>query len=434
MERVQGTRVKEKLEYLNKTQWLAAEQLQEIQNAKLAALLKHAYKNVPYYRRAFDELHLKPEDIKTPEDLALLPVLGKQTIKNNLQDLVAVNIPKSRMIESHSSGSTGQPLKYYMSKDSYSTGWANTFRCWGWAGYRLGDPYVKISLNARSKAVKKLQDRIFNCLYIYAFDINEENIGSYMEKIRRSGSKIIRGYASTMYLLSKYLEDAQGPDLSLNGIMTTGETLHPHYREAIEERFGCRVYDCYGGESTPMAYECGEHSGYHMCDESVIIEFLKGNEKASPNEMASIVFTNLENYAMPYIRYKIGDIGVPTNARCRCGRGLSMLRSVEGRDTDIVVTPERKFLVAQFFAVLFEYTEGVDQFQVVQDRLEELNIKVVKNNRFTDADGQRVIDEVRRYAGDAMKINLEYVDYIPPTRSGKRRFVVSKVPVDSAWA
>ena len=430
MEFYKGTTIQKNLAFLNKSQWWKSEQLEELQNKKLRVLIRHAYRNVPYYHRVFKENNIKPDDIKTKDDLVKLPFLTKDIIRKNLPDLLAKNILKSQFMECHSSGSTGEPLKYYLSKEAYSHGWAQTFRCWGWVGYELGDPYVKISLNPRKKLVEKIQDKLMNCTYMYAFDITEETLENQLKRIKNSKAKIIRGYASSMYLLAKYLEDIKKPEIRMDAIMTTGDNLFPHYREAIESQFGCKVFDGYGGESTPIAFECEKHEGYHLCNENVIIEFLRKNEQVSSGELGEIVFTSLDNFVMPFIRYNIRDIGVPSDELCSCGRGLSLIKSIEGRDTDIVVTPEGKFLVVHFFTILFEYIKGVDQFQVIQESIDNLKVKIVKNEKFTEQDSRCIVDEIKRYMGQDVAVDIDYVASIPLTRSGKRRFVISKVPVE----
>ncbi|WP_456469181.1 phenylacetate--CoA ligase family protein [Archaeoglobus sp.] len=426
IEAQQGTEIRKYLKWFNRTQWLKPEELEKLQNKKLRALIQHAYRNVPYYHRIFKKLELRPDDIQNKDDLSKLPILTKEDIRKNLDQLRAVNVPKSRVIEAHSSGSTGEPLKYYIDKKSYSSGWAQTFRCWGWTGFNLGDPYVKISLNPRVGFRKKLQDVLLNCKYIYFADVNEKTLKMHLETMRKG--KIIRSYASAMYVISKLIEEQGMGDLPKPlAIMTTGDTLFPHYRELIESVFGCEVFDGYGGESTPIAFECEEHTGYHICDESIAVEFVKDGQEASPGELGSIVFTSLDNYAMPFIRYKINDVGVKADGLCSCGRGLSLMSSIEGRNTDLVVTPSGKFLVVQFFTTLFKYLEGVDQFQVVQNRVDRLNIKIVRNEKFRDRDEEYIISRIKSQVGNEMEISIEFVDSIPPTKSGKRRFVISNV-------
>jgi len=429
LELYSGTTIQQHLAELRTSQWWSKGQIEELQNKKLRALVRHAYDNVPYYHTLFTQLGLTPQDIKTKSDLIKIPVLTKNDIRRNLPDLLANNIPKSKMIELHSSGSTGEPLRYYHDKNSYSADWANTFRCWEWAGYQLGDPYVKFSLNPRSSYIKNIQDLLLNCRYIYATGITENTIEREIENIRRSNPKIIRNYASHMYVVAKLMEKL---NLQYDGaaVSTTGSMLYPHFRQAIEKQFNCKIFNAYGGESTAIAFECEEHEGLHICDEDVIVEFLKDGEHVTSGEKGRIVFTNLNNFAMPFIRYDIQDIGVYSDESCPCGRGLSLMKSIDGRDSEIVMTPAGDFIVVEFFFWVFEFIEGVDQFQVVQDRIDHLIVKIVKNQHFTDIDLNKIKNEIHKRVGSEVIIDTDFVNEIPLSGiSGKRRFVISKVPL-----
>lgn len=428
MERYYGTNIQNQLAWLNKTQWWSRKELEELQNKKLRALINHAYHNVPYYNRVFRERNIYPDDIKGKEDLRKLPILTKDIIRENLHDLTARNIPRSNIIEAHSSGSTGEPLKYYIDKNSYSSGWAQTYRCWNWTGYELGDPYVKISLNPRNSYSKKIQDLLMNTKYIYGFGITEQNLGQELDIIKNFNPKIIRGYASYMFGMAKNMEKL---NLQYTGatITTTGSMLYPHYRKTIEKQFNCKIFDAYGGESTPISYECEEHSGYHIADEDVIVEFMKDGERVAAEELGRIIYTNLNNYAMPFINYNINDLGRYTDDGCNCSRGLSLMKSIEGRDSDLVMTPSGDFIVVEFFVILFEYIEGVDQFQVIQEKTNKLNIKIIKNSKFTSDDLIKIKNEVQKKMGADSEIDIEFVDEIPLSgRSGKRRIVISNIP------
>lgn len=421
LEKLYGTDITSRLRFLNETQWWKAERLEELQNRRLRMMIKHAYENVPYYRRIFKERNLDPNDIKEKDDLRKLPILTKDDIRKNLTDLIARNVPKSKFIEAHSSGSTGEPLKYFLDKRAYSMGWAQTFRCWGWAGYRIGDKYVKISLNPRKGIKKRIQDALMRCTYIYSSGIREDNVEVYLKKM--IGSKIIRSYASSAYMLAKLGESKDVP--KPNAFATTGEILYDRWRKKIEEVFETMVLDGYGGESTPIAFQCPS-GAYHVCAESVILEVLRGDEPT--DGMGEVVITNLDNWAMPLIRYKLNDIVTPSNG-CDCGRDLPTLKSIEGRDTDIVITPNG-FLVVHFFTILFEYIEGVDAFQVVQEEMDRLTIKIVKNNKFKEKDKEYIKNKIREHAGD-INIEFEFLEKIPS--KNKRRFVISKVPIERLW-
>ena len=429
LELYSGTNIQQHLAGLNKSQWWSKEQIRELQNKKLRNLIRHAYNNVPYYQRIFSQRGITPDDIRTKEDLDKIPVLTKEDIRKNLPDLIARNVSKSMMIESHSSGSTGEPLKYYIDKGSYSAGWAQTFRCWNWAGFQLGDPYVKISLHPRTSAVKKIQDMILRTKYVYATGITNTSIDHEIKKIRRFHPKIIRNYASHMYSMAKLMEK-EGIEFQGATVATTGSMLYPHYRAVIEKQFHGKVFDAYGGESTAVSFECDEHNGYHICDEDVFVEFLKEEEHAVPDEPGRIVFTNLINYAMPVIRYDIKDIGTYTEDSCPCGRGLSLMKSIEGRESDIIMTPSGDLIVVHFFGILFGHIQGIDQFQVIQERIDHLTIKIVKNDHFTEKDLNHIKNEIQKRAGPDVKIVIELVSEIPLYgSSGKRRYVISNVPL-----
>jgi phenylacetate-CoA ligase len=328
-----------------------------------------------------------------------------------------------------SSGSTVEPIQYYHDKGSYSAGWAQTFRCWGWAGFQIGDPYVKVSLNPRDSLKKRLQDRLLNTRYIYGAGITDANISAFVADISRFKPKIIRNYASHMFALAKLMEQQ---DLSYAGatVMTTGSTLYPHYRDKIEERFCGKVFDAYGGESTPIAFECDAHEGYHLCDEDVVVEFLRDNQPVAPREIARITITNLNNYAMPLLRYDLQDVGSYTDEKCRCGRSLSRMQSIQGRDSDIIQTPSGDFIVVEFFVILFEYIESVNQFQIIQESRERLVVNLVINEKFSEKDFTYIQSKIQERMGAGVSIILQFVESIPVSgRSGKRRFVISHVPV-----
>lgn len=429
----QKTDIQKKLARLTKTQWLTHEEILRLQNEKLRALIHHAYANVPYYHAVFKELGLRPEDIKSKKDLEKIPFLTKEIIRRHSEELRAKNVPLSMTLPAHSSGTTGEPLKFLISRSAYSMGWAQTFRCWEWGGYRFGDPYVKISPERRNGWRKNLQDRMMNTKFISALDLNRQSISQKIRETVAFNPVIIRSYASPMYFMAKFADPKDLDGFSPAAITTTGEKLLPHYRQCIESTFHCQVLDAYGGESTPLAFECDHHQGYHLCEESSIVEILKNDMPAGCGEMGEIAFTNLDNYAMPFIRYKVGDLGTLSDEFCSCGRGLAMMKAIEGRSSDLIIAPNKNALTVNFFTDLFKDIAGIDQFQVIQDTLENITVKIVKSQDFSISSCSTILAEMRKYGGEDMKITFEYPESIPMTTSGKRRFIISKVPLDALW-
>jgi len=144
MELSQGTKIQKYLKWLEKTQWWKPSEIKELQNKKLRALIRHAYENVPYYHKLFRKLNLKPDDIKREGDLQKLPILRKEDIRKNFSELLARDFMRWKPKLNATSGSTGEPLKYYITMDSISIGWASGFRAWGWEAYKLGDKYAML--------------------------------------------------------------------------------------------------------------------------------------------------------------------------------------------------------------------------------------------------------------------------------------------------
>jgi len=426
-DRISGTHIMKFLDDLEEKQWWLPGEIQADQNEKLQRLINHSYENVPYWRELFNKLKLSPSDIKTKDDLRKLPVLSKDDIRKNLNSMLAGNFPKKRFIEKHSSGSTGEPLKYYIDKEKYSWNLASMFRFWKWAGYEFGQKWARVQLWPHSKLSEKVMDKLARCTYIGTYKWDDEAIGKAVQVIRKKRPGIIRGYTSAIYLIAKFMKENDLEKFDTRAVITTSETIFPHYRSLIEEQFDCKVYDVYGGEGMTICGQC-ENGCYHIDDNNVIAELVRDDGSgASPGELANIIVTDLNNFAMPFIRYRIQDAGRSSTGICNCGRGLSLMESVEGRDSDIIRTSDGKYLMVQFFVVFFEYIEGVEQFQVIQRELDEIEIKIVKNDKFRNKDKEDIERAIKKGGGDKLKISFNFVDEIPLERSGKKRFVISEI-------
>ncbi len=435
MEKYHGTTIQQDLAWLKKTQWWSPEQIVELQNKKLGALIKQSYENVPYYRQLFRDNSLHPDDIKTREDLSRIPVLTKETFKK-MKDQLPTNDFSAKSIPSSSGGSTGEPVQFWRSKRDYSYSWAAAYRAWQWAGYNLGERYVTlwgnpVGVSQQKKLLKRLKNSLLQNISLSAYTITDESLEEYTDILRKYQPKVIRGYSQAIYLLAMYLEKNNIADITPGAVLTTAETLFEHQREKIERQFGCRVFDGYGGGEAPSAaYECEEHSGYHISAENLIIEIVRDGEMVSPGESGKILITNLNSSSMPFIRYDMGDIGIFSDERCSCGRGLPLLKSIEGRINDMIVTPEGKFVHSYLFSAIFKDIKSVNQFQVIQNETDKISIRIVKNDQFTDRDNNRIISSVQQVLGNGIKIHIEIVEKIPVlSGSGKRRFVVSTVPL-----
>jgi phenylacetate-CoA ligase len=215
--------------------------------------------------------------------------------------------------------------------------------------------------------------------------------------------------------------------------MSSAQTLSDSARAAIEEAFKTRVYDKYGSrEFSGIAYQCGVGADYHVMDESYLVEILVDGRPAEPEETGEVVITDLNNFSVPLIRYRIGDLATAVpDARCDCGRGLSRIGSIEGRTQAIVHCADGTWLPGSLFLhYLKDYDHAVRFFQIHQDQPGSLELRVVKGPQYSDAAFDEIIEGLRKHTGEATTIAVEFVDEIPMGVTGKRSPVVSTVDVD----
>ncbi|MFC2013194.1 phenylacetate--CoA ligase family protein, partial [Chloroflexota bacterium] len=333
---------------MRESQWWPPDKIAELQLERLKALLRHAYQNVPYYNRRFTEARLHPDDIKTLDDLAKLPILTKKDIRENQSELVARRFPQRQVVPTATSGSTGEPLQFFRSREGNARGLAGAFLAYSWYGYQPGDKrihlYGKRGVSGYDSMMqslfKEIRLRIARIVHFDAYSMSEKQMERLARKIYQFKPKMITAYASVAYLLARYLKHRGIENIRTEAVVSHAQQLFPEYRELIREVFGCEVFDIYGSVETPsMATECPEHTGYHVLTPNVILEFIRNNQPVSPGKVGKIVATDLHNYAMPFIRYENGDLGIPLNEKCPCGRGLPLMKEITGRINDIIIGP-----------------------------------------------------------------------------------------------
>jgi phenylacetate-CoA ligase len=263
--------------------------------------------------------------------------------------------------------------------------------------------------------------------WLSAQEITDEVLAQYVENLREWKPKLFRSYASTVYYLARKMNEA-GLNVPIPAILTTGEMLTDHMRETLEQAFAPgRVFNEYGGDGMQIAAECEMHDGLHINAETYVVEIIKDGERAPEGELGEVVLTNLEATATPFIRYNIRDVGAISHEPCTCGRGLPRLMHLEGRLTDLFVTHDGRWLSVHHFTGFFGHLPAVDAFQVIQHDVDDVEIKLVTNETFSDSHEQAIRETFADYLGENIRLTLTYVDEIPATPAGKRRFFISEV-------
>jgi phenylacetate-CoA ligase len=425
---------------LNRTQWLSPSDLRELQDEKLTRLVRHAYREVPYYRERMKALKVTPEDIRGQADLHKLPYLTKNDVRENLHfDILSRNHDKNSVLKITTSGSTGEPFVCYADRAQLEFRWAATLRSQEWTGYRFGDPCVRlwhqtIGMNKSQEVREKLDAILTRRTFIPVFEMNDAALEKMFRTIEDAKPVLLDGYAEALDLIAHYLKRRpQGLAVKPKALMTSAQTLPEPSRKLIEEAFGCKVFDKYGSrEFSGIAYECEAHAGHHIVGEGYLVEVLKGGEPAKPGEAGEVVITDLNNYCLPFIRYRIGDLAVAMdNSRpCACGRGLPLLGAIEGRVQSIILGADGRYLPGSFFPhVLKDYDHAVRLFQIEQDRPGHMLFRVVKGGRYSDETLREILALFRQYLGD-IEIEVAFVDNVELVRTGKRMASVSKLKVD----
>jgi len=238
------------------------------------------------------------------------------------------------------------------------------------------------------------------------------------------------GYGSSLYAYAKYAQEKGINDITFKSAISWGDKMFPHYRKCIEEQFHTTVFDCYGAcEGTMIAAEC-EYHNYHIMTPHVFIEILDNEgREVSPGEMGEIMVTRLDNFLMPLVRYRIGDLAVKADPQkeCQCGRHLPLLEKIIGRDTDLVYTPKGKTLIVHFFTGILEHIEEIRQFQVVQHTIDDIEIRVIPAENFTTDCFENIKREILSKANEKFNLRFSSVSKIDPSPSGKPQIVVSKL-------
>ena len=435
-----GRRTRDLYLELKRSEWYSRDELDELQLRKLQRLVQHAYVHVPHYRDAMRTASVEPDAIKSLEDIARLPLLSKQDVRRGLYfDLFADDHDKRRMQRISTSGSTGEPFVTYGDQYQLEFRFATTLRALEWTGWRFGDRQARLWHQtigmSRLEVVRERIDAWFmRRLFVPAYEMAPDQLEEFVRKIREHRPVLVDGYAESFNFLARYATEGGKPGFSPKAIMSSAQMLTESSRDAIEQAFGARVFDKYGSrEFSGIAYECPESRDHHVMDESYIVELLVDGRPARPGETGEVVITDLNNFSVPLIRYRIGDLAVAVEPKavCPCGRSLSRIGRIEGRTQAIVHCADGTWLPGTFFAHFFkDYEYAIRFFQVHQTEVGTMTLRLVKNPRFTQEALDELLEGLRGFTGQEMDIQIEFVDEIPLGVTGKRAPVVSDVALD----
>lgn len=417
---------------LEQSQWWPASRLADAQLQGLRALLVRAEQQVPYYRRLFARLGFDPGKLRSLDGLRRLPILRKTDINDHRQDFFAGNAQALKRF--NTGGSSGEPLIFFLGKERISHDIAAKWRATRWWGVDIGDREAvlwgsPIELTAQDRW-RGWRDRLFRSRLLPAFAMSPARLDGFLAALRRLRPAMLFGYPSALCLLARHAAErgVRLDQLGIKVVFVTAERLYEHQRAELTAGFSCPVANGYGGRDAGfIAHECPQ-GGMHLSAEHIIVEIVDENGEPVPaGASGAIVVTHLATGDFPFIRYATGDVGALDTAPCPCGRGLPLLKNIEGRSSDFIVAQDGTVMHGLALIYILREMPEIRRFKIIQETRLLTRLLLVCPGGLAPEPRTRLVSQFRARLGQAVTIGIEEVDEIAAEASGKHRYVVSKI-------
>ncbi len=420
--------------FFEKSQWLPLDELTAYQEQRLRHTIRQAYHHVPYYRWLLDQRGLKPRDLRTIKDLSRLPLISKEEVRANRDTLVADNSRRFHPAVICTSGTTGQPLRFLVDKQSNILEFVYYWRHWGWGGYRLGDPFAQLRYDFFTTR-PGMADRVWyfqkhlRRLLLNPLQLTRDRVAEFASAMRKHEPKFLHSLPTHLQMLSQFLSESGLDDIELQAVFSGGEKLKPGQRHVIEKTFGCKVLDSYGHMERSMAVSQCPHGGYHINMEYGILDLADKKKQEDGTVVGRVVSTSLHKMAMPFLRYQVDDVVelFSEEKRCPCGRTLPLIKTIRGRSRQGLLTPDGRE-VAWVFAA-FQHVEGVRCYQFVQEKTDRVSVRIVREDTY-HPETERVLKFwLRKLVGGGLQFDIEYMpeEELERDSSGKPQQVICRV-------
>lgn len=415
---------------MDDSQWWSLAQLEQFRLESLRSLLAKVGKHVPYYRDCFARVGFDPQKLNSLSDLQKLPFLTKAIIRaegDRMKSDVAQGLARF-----NTGGSSGEPLIFFIGNERVSHDVAAKWRATRWWDVDIGDPEIvvwgsPIELGTQDR-VRAIRDKLMRTELLPAFEMSESRLDVFIEHICSSRPKMLFGYPSAISLIAGHAKK-RGialDQLGIKVVFVTSERLYDHQREAITEAFACPVANGYGGRDAGfIAHECPA-GGMHITAEDIILEIVDEQGNVQPAGVSGeIVVTHLATSDFPFIRYRTGDIGTLSADQCACGRGLPLLKEIQGRSTDFIVAADGTVMHGLALVYILRDLAGVKSFKVIQESRQQTRVLLCANEEFQSYMVDQIINGFRQRLGSSVDVQIEIVEAIPSEKSGKYRYIVS---------
>lgn len=429
-----GAPFRQILRQLTETDFYDADRGRALQEERMQHMMRWAGTTVPYYRTLFRREGIDPMSIRSLDDLRRIPYLDKEIVHDFARELRSESIPDRQIIPGHSSGTTATALQLFHTREALGWEYAVIWRQRQWYGVRMADKFAAfggqmvVPFHQRRPPFWRY-DRTRRRMLFSLYHMSPENMEQYTQELLRGGYRFWQGYPSSIARVSQYLLDV-GIDLGNSApaaVFTSSETLLDFHRAAIARATDAPIADRFGNaELSVSALQCPEGS-YHVDTEFCVVE-IDPYEETDDWVRGEVISTGFANRAMPFIRYRTGDVAtLLKRATCACGRSRPLLAGIDGRIEDYVVTPDGRQIGRMDH--VFKDALEIKEAQIHQPSRERLVVKIVPRPGYNPLAEQRLEREFRLRVGDDIKIEYELVESIPRLPNGKFRAVVSTVDV-----
>lgn len=406
------------------------EELKEYHEQKLKKLLLHAYKHVPYYTIELEKagvvdsrLHVNLNNFEN------IPILTKDILRDQFENLQADNLDDMNWENNSSGGSTGEPAVFVQDSNYKSWNIANKMFYKIFAGASIGGRELRLwgserdILEGKEDSKILLRNKLYNRLELNMFKMRIDKFSEYLELWNSYKPEWVEGYVHVIIEFAKYALENNIKVYPPKGILCTAGTLDEDMRKTIQKAFRTKIYNRYGSrEVGDIACEDNSHDGLRISTWNHKVEVLDENLKFT-TEMGKVYVTNLNNYAMPLIRYDIGDMAEK-------GNKWNYLKKVNGRVTSIFKTKTGGFFDGCYFRTILLYKNWIKQFQVIQhdyDDVEYIFIPKDKNFEISEEEKEELTQNVRKLLGSNCKVSFTFVNEISNLKSGKYLYTKSEI-------
>jgi phenylacetate-CoA ligase len=408
-------------------QWRSPSALRRAQERKLRRLVRHAAANVPFYRETFRTLKIDARDIRTVADLAALPPISKRELQAaSLQERMARNIDTQDCRSQTTSGSTGVPLEVFLRRSDetiLNLGWVRAFLS---AGLK---PWEKRAVFKPKKDITERPSWYEYLGLMRRLDISTwTSPDEWIAAIQRWQPDAIMGYVKVVQLFAQAVQEQRSEGISPRLVFTTSEILDEASRAFLSTVFRAPVVNIYASaEGGCMAWECARCGALHVATDTVVFEILRDGRPAAPGEEGEVVITNLHSYAMPFIRYRQGDLATLSRERPRCGRGLPLLEGIQGRQDDCITLRDGRSISYSPFYYSVQSVPGVRRWRVIQENLDTLRVEIEPTPLFDYTAEELITSNLRGIVGKEMVVEIVRLDALETDPRQKFRAVSSKV-------